>query len=162
MRKKLLMLAAVGICISTSSAAWSYNTEMAASYAELFAPADGAKVGKELHFVKPDGFIKDVQAGKEFVAIDVRTSKEAGMLGMTLPGSMAIPINELFKEENLKRIPTDKPVMIICKSGARATVAGTALRHIGFDNVYILKGGLQALSQAYGPKQGYPAAPAKK
>ena len=154
MKKKLVMTATIGICMSIASAAWSYDAEMATSYAKLFAPAEGVKVGKELHFIKPDGFIKNLQAGKEYVAIDVRTSGEAAMLGMTMPGSMAIPVNELFKEENLKRIPTDKMVLIICKSGARATVAGTALRHIGFDNVYILKGGLQALSVAYGPKQG--------
>jgi len=160
MKKKLVMSAAIGICMSIASAAWSYDAEMAASYAKMFAPAEGAKVGKELHFIKPDGFIKNLQAGKKYVVLDVRTSGEAAMLGMTMPGSMAVPVNELFKEENLKRIPTDKMVLIICKSGARATVAGTALRHIGFDNVYILKGGLQALSAAYGPKEG--ASVAKK
>ncbi|MCI5121878.1 MAG: rhodanese-like domain-containing protein [Candidatus Electrothrix sp. AUS4] len=148
------MAAAIGLCLCISSAAWSYDAKMAESYAKLFAPAEGAKVGKELHFIKPDGFIKNLQAGKEYVAIDVRTSGEAAMLGMTMPGSMAIPVNELFQEENLKRIPTDKMVIMICKSGARATAAGIALRHIGFDNVYILKGGLQALSSAYGPKEG--------
>jgi rhodanese-related sulfurtransferase len=127
---------------------------MAEGYAKIFAPAEGAKVGKELHFINAEGFIKNLQAKKEYLAIDVRTSGEAAMLGMTMPGSMAIPLNELFQEENLKRIPTDKMVIMICKSGARATVAGTALRHIGFDNVYILKGGLQGLSAAYGPKEG--------
>ena len=148
------MAVAIGLCLCVASAAWSYDAKMAESYAKLFSPAEGAKVGKELHFIKPDGFIKNLQAGKEYVAIDVRTSGEAAMLGMTMPGSMAIPVNELFQEENLKRIPTDKMVIMICKSGARATAAGIALRHIGFDNVYILKGGLQALSAAYGPKEG--------
>ena len=154
MKKRGIMAAAIGVCMSVASAAWSYDAEMAASYAKLFAPAEGVKVGKELHFINPDGFIKNLQAGKEYVAVDVRTAGEAAMLGMTMPGSMAIPLNELFTEENLKRIPADKMVVIICKSGARATVAGTALRHIGFDNVYILKGGLQALSAAYGPREG--------
>lgn len=154
--KKIFMTAAIGICMSMSSTAWSYDTTMAEGYAKLFAPVDGAKAGKAMHFVKPAAFIKDIQAGKEIVTIDVRTSGEAKMLGITLPGNIAVSINELFKPENLKRIPTDKPVMIVCKSGARATAAGTALRHIGFDNVYILKGGLQGLSQAYGPKQAYP------
>jgi rhodanese-related sulfurtransferase len=153
--KKISVLAlALGLCLSVASAAWSYDAKIAESYAQLFAPAEGKKVGKELHFIKPSGFIKNLQAGKEYVAVDVRTSGEAAMLGMTMPGSMAIPINELFTEENLKRIPTDKMVVVICKSGARATVAGTALRHIGFDNVYILKGGLQALSSAFGPSEG--------
>ncbi|MCI5222464.1 MAG: rhodanese-like domain-containing protein [Candidatus Electrothrix sp. AR4] len=162
MKKNVFIIAAIGICISFSSTAWSYDAKMAESYAKLFASVDGAKAGKELHFVKPDGYIKDIHAGKKIVAIDVRTTKEAALFGMTLPGSLAIPINELFKPENLKRIPTNKPVMIVCKSGARATAAGTALRHTGFDNIYILKGGFQALSKAYGPKKAYPAKKGKK
>ena len=154
MKKITIMTAALGLCMSIASVAWSYDAEMAASYAQLFTPAEGAEVGKELHFIKPEGFIKNLQAGKGYLALDVRTSGEAAMLGMTMPGSMAIPVNKLFQKENLERIPTDKMVIVICKSGARATVAGTALRHIGFDNVYILKGGLQALSSAYGPGEG--------
>jgi rhodanese-related sulfurtransferase len=35
---------------------------------------------------------------------------------------------------------------------------GTALRHIGFDNVYILKGGFQALAAYYGPREAYAGA----
>jgi len=35
----------------------------------------------------------------------------------------------------------------------RATAAGTALRHIGFENVYILKGGFKALTDYMGPKE---------
>ncbi len=100
-------IAAIGLYMSVASTAWSYDAEMAQSYAKLFAPAEGVKVGKELHFINPEGFIKNLQAGKEYVALDVRTSGEAAMLGITMPGSMAIPLNELFKEENIQRIPTD-------------------------------------------------------
>ena len=69
--------------------------------------------------------------------LDVRTPGETEVFGATLPGSLAIPLNELFNKENLDRIPTDKTVVILCKSGTRAGTAGTALRHIGFSNVYI-------------------------
>jgi rhodanese-related sulfurtransferase len=34
--------------------------------------------------------------------------------------------------------------------------AGTALRHVGFDNVYILQGGFQGLTAYYGAKEAYP------
>lgn len=67
--------------------------------------------------------------------------KEAGIYGMTLPGSLAIPTNEVFLPQNLARIPQDKTVLVICKSGTRAAAVATALRHIGFNDVYILKGG---------------------
>ena len=74
-----------------------------------------------------------------------------------LPDNLTISVDQIFKPENLSKIPTDKPIMVICQSGVRATAVGTALRHIGFDNVYILKGGLKALGSYYGPKQAYPA-----
>jgi 3-mercaptopyruvate sulfurtransferase SseA len=70
-----------------------------------------------------------------------------------LPGALVIPINELFTDASLARIPTDKTVIVLCKSGTRATAAGTALRHIGFENVYILKGGYKALIAYMGPKE---------
>ena len=159
MKKQILLAATIALCLS--STAWAYDTNMAASYAKLFAPVEGANAGDALHFIKVDAFIKDFQDGKEMVAIDVRTPGETAMFNLALPGSLRIPVNELFKPENLKKIPTDKPVIIVCKSGARATAVGTALRHAGFDNVYILKGGSQDLLSSYGPKQAYPA-PAKK
>jgi 3-mercaptopyruvate sulfurtransferase SseA len=62
-------------------------------------------------------------------------------------------MNELFTDAGLARIPTDKTVIVLCKSGTRATAAGTALRHIGFENVYILKGGYKALIAYMGPKE---------
>ena len=155
MIKQILIATMTGVSILFTTLAWSYDAELAKSYSELFSTVEGAKAGKSLHFVKPDDFIKDIKAGKEIVAIDVRTPSETEIFTVTLPKSFAIPVNEIFQQENLERIPTDKPVMIICKSGARATAVGTALRHIGFDNVYILKGGFQALSSYYGPKQAY-------
>lgn len=155
MLKRILITSISSIAIIFTTQVWSYDTDLAKSYLELFSTVEGEKAGKSLHFVKTEDFIKDVKSGKELLAIDVRTPSETALFGMTLPKSLAIPANEIFQQENLERIPTDKPVMIICKSGARATAVGTALRHIGFDNVYILKGGFQGLSSYYGPKQAY-------
>jgi len=156
--KHITILSIIAICMGMSSVGWSYDTNMAKSYAELFAPVVGAKAGKALHLVKPDGFIKDIREGKDLVVIDVRTPAETSVYTMSLRNSLAIPVDQLFHQENLVRIPTDKPVVILCKSGVRATVAGTALRHIGFNNVFILKGGFQALNTYYGPKQAYASA----
>ena len=151
--KRVFIIVVIGICLSVSSVAWPYDTKMAKSYADLFSQVSGAKAGKELHFVSPAAFIKDIQAGKDFVAIDVRTPAEVGVFTLSLPNSLVISADQLFEPKNLDRISTDKPVMIICQSGALATAVGTSLRHIGFHNVYILKGGFQALSSYYGAKQ---------
>lgn len=141
------------IVLIFSSPAWAYDSEMAASYAELFAPAHGAAVGKKMHFMSPEAFVKAVKSKKQMVVVDVRTPAERDILGSTLPGTMNIPIHELFKTANLKSIPTDKAVVMMCKSGARATAAGTALRHVGFENVVILKGGFKGLITYLGAKE---------
>ena len=160
--KRILSIVVIGICLSVSSAAWSYDAEMAKSYADLFSQVSKAAAGKGLHFVSPEAFIKDILAGKEFVVIDVRTPAEASVFTISLPNSLAIAADQLFEPKNLDRIPIDKSVMIICKAGSLATAVGTSLRHIGFNNVYILKGGFQALSSYYGPKQAYGSAASGK
>ena len=163
MLKLLIITALSGILLAASPVAWSYDTEMARSYAKLFSDVAGPGAGKALHFVSPEDFIESMKQGKDYVAIDIRTPAETDLFTLTLPGSMAIPADQIFIPANLERIPGDKPVMIVCKSGARATAIGTALRHTGFDNVYILKGGFQALASYHGPKQAHtdPAAAGK-
>jgi rhodanese-related sulfurtransferase len=136
-----------------SAPAWSYDAAMAESYANLFAPVKGAGAGKALHLMKPEAFLNKVKAKEPLVVLDVRTPAEIGVFTSILPGSLTIPVNELFTEDNLGRIPTDKTVVVLCKSGTRATAAGTALRHIGFENVYVLKGGFKALITYMGPKE---------
>ena len=144
-----LMVAVVGL----ARPAWSYDEAMAESYAALFAPVTGPAAGKALHSIKPEAVLDKIKAKEPLVALDIRTPAEVGIYGATLPGSLAIPINELFTRANLELIPTDKTVLVVCKSGARAMAAGTALRHIGFQNVFVLEGGFVALVAYLGPKE---------
>ena len=152
MKRTYILLLSFLAALLFSPAAWAYNDDMARSYAKMFESVHGMQAGKALHMIKPDGLVERIKKGKAIVTIDIRTPAEFGFYGMTMDDAMAIPINELFKQENLKRIPTDKMVLIVCKSGTRATAAGTALRHIGFNNVYVLKGGLGALTNYLNPK----------
>jgi len=153
----------LAIAIVFAGPAWSYDSAMAESYADLFAPVKGAGAGKALHLIPPDVFLNKVKAKEPLVVLDIRTPAETGVYSVTLPGSLVIPVNELFRGANLVQIPTDKTVVVICLSGTRASAAGTALRHIGFDNVYILKGGFKALTGYLGPKEANtPLKPAVK
>ena len=153
MLTRLLTITLLAVAVTIAGPAWSYDAAMAQSYAKLFAPVKGAGAGKAMHLIKPDGFLNKVKAKEPLVVLDVRTTAETGVYSATLPGTMVISMDELFTEANLARIPTDKTVVVLCKSGARATAAGTALRHIGFENVYVLKGGFKALTGYMGPKE---------
>jgi rhodanese-related sulfurtransferase len=145
LRRSLALISAIGL-LAGSSAVFSYDASLAQSYAELFSPVQGAKAGSALHLMKPDVFLEKIKAGEPITTLDIRTPAEASVFTSVVPGNLAIPINELFTPENLARIPTDRTIVVLCKSGTRAVAAGTALRHIGFENVFILKGGFKALS----------------
>ena len=152
MIKKIIYVILATTLSLGSTMSWAFNQELAASYEKLFQPVAGTKAGKALHLVKPEVFLEDLKKGKRYVAIDVRTPAEFSIYSMTLQDALRIPMNELFKAETLARLPKDKPIIVVCKSGARAIAAGTALRHIDFNDVYILKGGFKALSAYLDPK----------
>jgi len=152
MLRRALMLVAGAAFLVASGSLWSYDMELAGSYALLFQPVAGAKAGKALHLMTPEAFVTKIKKGERVVPLDIRTPAEMSIFTSVLPESLAIPMNELFTAENLARIPADTPVVVFCKSGIRATAAGTALRHIGFGNVFILKGGFKALNAYLDPK----------
>ncbi|MCU7833725.1 MAG: rhodanese-like domain-containing protein [gamma proteobacterium symbiont of Taylorina sp.] len=138
----------------TTSVTSAYDKIMAESYAQYFKPFSEKSVGKSLHMIGTATFVEYVKAEELFV-IDIRTSGEAKIYGFTIPGSIAIPMDKIFKPENLVRLPTDKKIVIVCKAGHRAMAVSTALRHIGFDNVYLLKLGLQDLAKYLSPNNAY-------
>ena len=150
---RIFTITILAIAVVFAAPAWSYDNELADSYAKLFAPVKGKAAGKAMHLMKPDAFLDKVKANEPLVVLDVRTPAESGVFTSSLPGTLLVPVNELFIKENLSLIPKDKTVVVLCKSGTRATAAGTALRHIGFDNVFILKGGFKALVGYMGPKE---------
>jgi rhodanese-related sulfurtransferase len=153
MFNKVFMVVIVAAAFSLSSPTWSYEEAAAVNYGAMFSSAKGAVVGKQIHLIPADKFVDKVKAKKPLVVLDVRTPAEMGIIGMTLPGTLNIPLNELFTKANLDALPTDKPIIVVCQSGIRATAIGTALRHVGFKNVYILKGGMKALIGYLGPKE---------
>jgi glyoxylase-like metal-dependent hydrolase (beta-lactamase superfamily II)/rhodanese-related sulfurtransferase len=72
--------------------------------------------------------------------VDVREPDEfAGALGH-LPGAILIPLGNLLKEKD--RISTSKPIVLVCRSGARSAQASVLLRNAGFARVANLAGGM--------------------
>lgn len=73
--------------------------------------------------------------------LDVRQPEE--LLESRIEGIVNIPLAELFQPNGIDKIPKDKPVVIICGSGNRATIASYALAQesIGF---MVLEGGMKA------------------
>ena len=161
MKRKFLRLSTVLLTALVVAAPVSaYDQSGADEYAQMFATVQGAKAGKELQLLKPEQFVNQVRGGKAFVTVDVRTPGETRFFTSNLPGHLVIPLAELFKPEQLAKLPTDKPIVVMCKSGTRATAATTALRRIGFSETYVLKGGFKGLVTYLGvPEANKPLGP---
>ncbi len=92
--------------------------------------------------ISAKALVKKMMKGEKLTLIDVRTPEEQALT--RVPGALRIPMTEIMK--NLDRIPTDGTVVIICHSSPRAIIVTTALRILGYNNVYALKGGIMAIA----------------
>lgn len=70
--------------------------------------------------------------------IDVRSKRE--YKSGHIINSLNIPVSNF--SNNLKRIHKDKTIFMYCLSNGRATRAANILKKNGYDNVFLLKGGL--------------------
>lgn len=152
---KGLIPCAIVLLAGLASPSWSYDKNLAADVEKLFASAKEGQAGKALHCVKPEFLINKVKKGEPVVGLDIRTPAESAVFTVVLPGSMSIPLNELFLPANLDRIPMDRPIVVLCQSGIRAGMAVTALRQVGFEQAFVLQGGYKALSEYLDPVTAY-------
>ena len=66
-----------------------------------------------------------------------------------IPGITLIPMNDI--PARLNQIPTDKTVIVTCRSGNRSHTITQYLRDNGFDNVHNMLGGILAWQAAQQP-----------
>jgi glyoxylase-like metal-dependent hydrolase (beta-lactamase superfamily II)/rhodanese-related sulfurtransferase len=72
--------------------------------------------------------------------LDVRTTIETEEEIARIEGAQLIPIDEL--RDRISEVPTDKPIMTICRSGRRSVLAFNILRSSGIQKVANVSGGL--------------------
>ena len=76
---------------------------------------------------------------EDLYLLDVRQPEE--LAESKIDGAVNIPLADIFQPNGMASIPTDKPVVVICGSGNRATIASYALAQEGID-FRILEGGM--------------------
>jgi rhodanese-related sulfurtransferase len=141
--------------VSAPAAAW--DEAQAANYNRFFARFDEQATARELRTLPVEKIVEALNQGESLTFLDVRTRREQSVIGLAWPGTLNIPMNEVFRPENLARIPTDHRVVVTCQSGGRCLVVALALRSIGFEKVFSMKGGLAELMRYLDPKTAFPA-----
>jgi len=85
-----------------------------------------------------------LRAQPDVVILDVREQSEWD--SGHIPGALFIPMNDV--PNRLKEIPTDKTVIVQCRSGNRSSTVTDYLRSQGMTNVHNLSGGINAWEAA--------------
>ena len=105
------------------------------------APGAQLKAGKEEGSVDTDTFIKIVESNPErIMLIDVRDADE--FKSGSFKTAINIPVDQL--ENKIKTLPTDKPIVFVCGTGARSGESFYMLQDLRpeMKNVYYLEGEL--------------------
>ncbi|OCB53881.1 sulfurtransferase [Mycobacterium vulneris] len=93
------------------------------------------------------------QAGTGPRVIDVRTPGEFETAH--IPGAYNVPLDLLQEHRDEIAQHLDEDVVLVCRSGQRATTAGQTLRDAGLPNVSILDGGMTAWQdKGFGVRRG--------
>jgi hydroxyacylglutathione hydrolase len=90
-------------------------------------------------------FAADMLASSEPpLAVDVRAPGEREK--KYIAGSLSVPLNHL--QENLGRLPKDRPLLVHCAGGYRSSIAASLLQRHGYRRVNELAGGIVAWETA--------------
>ena len=85
-----------------------------------------------------------IMGKKDFLVVDIRFKPEEGSWGQPqygrIPDSIFIPYTELFKPENLKKLPKDKKIILVGHMGIHENYSVVPLRLIGYDAYALLIG----------------------
>lgn len=88
-------------------------------------------------------------APPEVVLVDVREPHEYEH--GHIPKAQSLPMRLMIQRG--RGLPTDQPIILVCRSGRRSRLAASMLQDLGYTKVYILQGGMLAWEAA-----GYPVA----
>lgn len=123
----------------------------------------GLPVGT-LKLVKPAELYARMQEGTAPVIVDVRLPAE--WMALRIGNVLNIPINTMA--EGSRRLSKDRPVLAVCNSSYRSSMAGSVLLKLGFKDVLNMEGGAEAWVKAglptisaAGAGGGQAAAPAR-
>jgi rhodanese-related sulfurtransferase len=128
----------------------AYDTELAKKFDALFSQLTPEVLTMRPCQITTKDILEMVKKKEKFVILDIRTPAEQALVAPVWKDTLLIPMHQLFKPENLAKLPKDKKIAVICHTGDRAAAATIALRAIGFSNAYQFKGGIAEFAREVG------------
>ena len=90
-----------------------------------------------------------IDKGEDFILLDVREPQEYNFARIKEKDAMLVPLMKL--PSVIDKLPKDKPIYVLCRSGNRSLQATMWLLQKGFKNVKNVEGGILAWSQEIDP-----------
>ena len=100
-----------------------------------------------------------VEAGEDFILMDVREPHELGYAQLDFPQTTLVPLSRLAREQlnGLPESMADKhsEVVVMCHHGVRSAQVTAWLIQNGWENVNSLMGGIDAWAHEIDPAVGF-------
>lgn len=148
----LKILSSITATFVLTTSGLAYDHDQAKKFDTFFSKFSQQACANSKLFISSDETMKMIRNQENYLLLDVRTDGEASVITVSDTKSLHIPIEHLFEEQNLAKLPTDRPILIICHSGTRATMSAIGLKMVGFSNVRVVQGGLISLATDNNPK----------
>ncbi|MDA8078044.1 MAG: rhodanese-like domain-containing protein [Nitrospiraceae bacterium] len=118
--------------------------DLAAKLSEVLSKAPAEKFWQ----VTADDVMGMIKAKKtDFVVVDARPNPNEFKQGH-IPGAVQIPVQDLLKPDNLKKLPKGKKIILVCVTGQTQNLGLIALRALGY-NAYGMKFGMISWQKGY-------------
>lgn len=139
MKRNVLFMLAMVLALFLAACGGTTDTETAVSTTSNLATSE-----LDLPDTVDVDTVAEIMNRDDVVLIDVREQFEYDEAH--IPGVTLIPLGTV--PQNLDQIPTDKTVILTCRSGNRSGQATDFLRQNGYDNVHNMGGGINAWKSA--------------
>jgi adenylyltransferase/sulfurtransferase len=111
-----------------------------------------AAAGSTISVVQLEQMLKERDAGeRDFTLIDVREPNEFEI--NRIPGSVLVPKGEFLNGNAIGDLPSDKPIVLHCKSGVRSAEVLAIVKGAGFADAVHVGGGVVAWVNQVDPSQ---------
>jgi molybdopterin/thiamine biosynthesis adenylyltransferase/rhodanese-related sulfurtransferase len=111
-----------------------------------------AAVGSTISVAMLEQMLEEREAGeRDFVLVDVREPNEAEI--NHIPGAVLIPKGEFLNGNALAQLPSDKQVVMHCKSGVRSAETLAIVKGAGYADAVHVGGGVVAWVSQIDPSQ---------
>ncbi len=139
--KRTLCLVGLFIFILTSLPVFADNRNLAEGIDNIMSKC-AENDNYHITAMELNTWIKNGKA--DFLVVDLRFAPDDGPWGQPkfgrIPGSLHIPHYDLFKQENLAKLPKDKKLILVGHMGVHENYSVVPLRLLGYDAYALLLG----------------------